>query len=83
MLSVRLPAELVQRIEEESRERQISRSEVVRERLESYGPARAPLSARLEAINDLIGAVDHLAPGVSANRKAQLKATGYGRKRPR
>lgn len=83
MLSVRLPAELVDRIDAESRDRQISRSDVVRERLEASGAASAPRASRLEAITDLIGAVDHLPADVSANRKAHLKATGYGRKRPR
>lgn len=83
MLSVRLPAELVERIEAESRARQISRSDLVRERLESYGPARAMRSAPLAVISDLIGSVDHLPADLSANRKAHLKASGYGRKRPR
>lgn len=83
MLTVRLPAELVARIDAESRDRQISRSDVVRERLESYGPARAPRTARLAAISDLIGVVDHLPADVSAKRKARLALTGYGRKRPR
>jgi metal-responsive CopG/Arc/MetJ family transcriptional regulator len=80
---VRLPADLVDRIDAESRDRQISRSDVVRERLESYGSARAPRPEKLAMISDLIGAVDHLPADASAKRKAYLKATGYGRTRSR
>ena len=83
MLTVRLPAELVARIDAESRDRQISRSDVVRERLESNGLARAGRAARLAAISDLIGRVDHLPADGSAKRKARLTLTGYGRKRSR
>ena len=35
------------------------------------------------AIADLIGSVDGLPADLSARKKSRLKATGYGRKRPR
>ena len=66
-LSVRLPEGLVAEIENESSERKLSISEVVRERL-----SRA----------DVTGSVDGLPADLSARKKSHLKATGYGRKRP-
>jgi hypothetical protein len=68
-------------IEAESRGRKISRSDVVRERLE-----RAPRQRRtasLTAIADLIGSVDGLPTDLTARKKEYLQATGYGQKRPR
>jgi hypothetical protein len=40
-------------------------------------------AASLDAIGDLIGSVDTLPSDLSARRKHYLRATGYGRKRPR
>jgi Arc/MetJ-type ribon-helix-helix transcriptional regulator len=79
-LTVRLPETLVAQIEAESRERRLSKSDIVRERL-SMTTARP--DASLAAIADLIGSVDGLPPDLSANTKDYLKATGYGHKRPR
>jgi Arc/MetJ-type ribon-helix-helix transcriptional regulator len=79
-LTVRLPDQLVQEIEEESRERHCAKSDVVRERLQR-GAAPSP-GARLTAIADLIGSVDGLPADMSARRKRYLRATGYGKKRP-
>jgi Arc/MetJ-type ribon-helix-helix transcriptional regulator len=80
-LTVRLPEPLMADIEAESRGRKISRSDVVRERLE-----RAPRQRRtasLTAIADLIGSVDGLPTDLTARKKEYLQATGYGQKRPR
>ncbi|RAI44075.1 CopG family transcriptional regulator [Rhodoplanes roseus] len=79
-LTVRLPDALVAEIEAESQARKVSKSDVVRERLSVAAPG-AP-SSSLSAISDLIGIVDGLPPGLSADRKTALKATHYGRKRP-
>jgi Arc/MetJ-type ribon-helix-helix transcriptional regulator len=81
-LTVRLPEPLVADIEAESRGRKISKSDVVRERLER-GPRQRRQSASLAAIADLIGSVDGLPADLSANKKAYLRATGYGQKRSR
>ncbi len=82
-LTVRLPEALVAEIEAEARSRRISKSDVVRERLQvAVGTAGRP-SAALEAIADLVGSVDGLPPDLSARREAHLKATGYGQKRAR
>jgi hypothetical protein len=37
----------------------------------------------VEAIEDLIGSLDDLPPKLSAQKKAYLRRTGYGRKRHR
>ena len=81
-LTVRLPETIVADIETESRERKVSMSDVVRERLQ------LPLKKRRRAagfgmIADLIGSVERLPADLSARRKAYLNATGYGRKRSR
>ena len=82
-LTVRLPEPLVADIEAESRGRKISKSDVVRERLRlATGSTRRPPPA-LDAISDLIGSVDRLPVDLSARKKHYLRATGYGRKRPR
>jgi len=81
--TVRLPEPLVADIEAESRARRISKSDVVRERLQlATGPERRQPAA-LDAIADLIGSVDGLPADLSAQKKHYLRSTGYGRKRPR
>jgi Arc/MetJ-type ribon-helix-helix transcriptional regulator len=82
-LTVRLPEALAADIEAESRCRNVSRSDVVRERLERGGQGTGAPAASLEAIADLIGSVDDLPPDMSSRKKAYLKATGYGQKRTR
>lgn len=78
-ITVRLPDPLVAELEDEARERHISKSDVVRERL-----TRPRTRARAASgLADLIGSVDGLPRDLSAVRKRYLKATGYGRGRPR
>ena len=81
-LTVRLPEALVAAIEAESRERQRSKSDVIRERLiraeKSLSKARLP-----DAIADLVGSVSALPADLSERKKAYLNSTGYGRKRNR
>ena len=81
-LTVRLPEPLVADIEAESRGREVSKSDVIRERLER-APRRRRRSASFNAIADLIGSVDGLPIDLSARKKHYLHATGYGQKRPR
>lgn len=81
ILTVRLPEPLVADIEAESRGRKLSKSDVVRERLE-----RAPRRRRrasFDAIADLVGSVKGLPADLSARKKNYLHSTGYGKKRPR
>jgi Arc/MetJ-type ribon-helix-helix transcriptional regulator len=80
-LTVRLPETLAAEIEAESRARRLSKSDVVRERLQ-----RAPATASddpLASIRDLIGSVDGLPPDLSERKNEYLRAIIHGRKRPR
>ena len=82
-LTVRLPEALVAQLESESRRRNLSKSDVVRERLMKGQGTRKRQPASLDAIADLIGSVDGLPQDLSAQTKRYLKSTGYGRKRAR
>ena len=79
-LTVRLPEDLVGQIEDESRERGVSKSDVVRERLIRAAPVEGRLPASYERIADLIGSVDGLPSDLGSRKKHYLRATGYGRK---
>ena len=81
-LTVRLPDEIVADIAAESKERSVSKSDVVRERLQA-GAQRKRAASPLHGIADLIGSVDGLPDDLSARRKEHLRTTGYGRKRSR
>ena len=83
-LTVRLPEKLASDIAAESRRRGISKSNVVRERLER-GKSSESKADPLADIRDLIGSVDNpdLPSDLSARTKHYLRAWGYGRKRPR
>lgn len=81
-LTVRLPDPLAAEIEAESRERNVSKSDVVRERLEA-APRRKRRASSLDAIADLIGSIEGLPPDLSARKKHYLRVTGYGQKRSR
>jgi Arc/MetJ-type ribon-helix-helix transcriptional regulator len=82
-LTVRLPEPLVADIESEACDRKISKSDVVRERLQVATGAARRAAAPLDAIADLIGSVDGLPADLSARKKEYLRATSYGRKRSR
>ena len=81
-LTVRLPAAVVADLENESRQRHCSKSDIVRERLTLGARSRGP-AAPADAIADLVGSVNGLPADLSGRKKAYLKKTGYGRKRPR
>ncbi len=81
-LTVRLPEELAAQIEAESRERKVSKSVVVRERL-NLARSRQRRAASLDSISAIIGSVDGLPADLSTRKKKYLKATGYGQKRSR
>jgi Ribbon-helix-helix protein, copG family len=75
---VRLPDPLAAEIEAEARERRISKSDIVRERLES-APQR-PENSLLDAIADLAGSVKGLPRDLSMRKKHYLRA-GFGKNR--
>jgi len=82
-LTVRLPEPLAAEIEAESRARRLSKSDVVRERLQR---ARDPEQAHdpLASIRDLIGSVkDDLPEDLSARTEHYLRDRGFGRDRAR
>lgn len=81
-LTIRLPQPLIAEIEAESRGRRISKSDVVRERLER-GPKPRRRAASLALIGDLIGSVEGLPTDLTTRKKKYLHASGYGQKRPR
>ncbi len=81
-LTVRLPESLAAEIEAESEARRISKSDVVRERLQRPRPGGA--EDPLAGIRDLIGSVeDDLPEDLSARKKHYLREWGYGRNRTR
>jgi Arc/MetJ-type ribon-helix-helix transcriptional regulator len=82
-LTVRLPEPLAAAIEAESRGRKMSKSDIVRERLERGAGSSPEAAAPPKVIADLIGSVAGLPADLSARKKRYLRATGYGRKRPR
>ena len=78
-LTVRLPTALMVAIEAESRGRNVSKSDIVRERLNVVTGSRRQVVPSLDAIAGLIGRVDNLPAGLSARGKRYLKAA-YGKK---
>ena len=83
MVTVRLPDPLVAEIDAESQDRGVSRSDIVRERLQGSQDAKGRRPASLDAVADLVGSVDGLPADLSTGTKRYLQATGYGRKRHR
>jgi hypothetical protein len=85
-LTVRLPDELAKAIEAESRAAGISKSDIVRKRLEKQasGEAGTPGSF-FDLAGDLIGSVggDRLPNDLSARTKHYLREWGYGKARRR
>lgn len=79
-LVVRIPDSLAAEIEAISRERGISKSEVVRDRLRSSSNSE-PVPDPLADIADLIGSVKGGPGDLSARKKHYLRAWGYGRNR--
>ena len=83
-LTVRLPEKLVAEIEAESHARRVSKSDVVRERLQTPYTAKKPVKevSTMDLIADLIGSVKGLPPDLSSRKKYYLKKWGYGKDGP-
>jgi hypothetical protein len=81
-LTVRLPESLAAEIEAESLRRKVSKSDIVRERLERAPAGAAEANPASYDIADLIGSVDGLPADLSTRMKHYLRL-GYGRKRSR
>jgi hypothetical protein len=87
-LTVRLPERLAAEIESESRAAGISKSDLVRQRLEGGAPGRSRARGGptvFELAGDLIGSVDdeRLPRDLAARKKGYLRKWGYGKGRPR
>ena len=82
-LTVRLPEAMAAEIESESRAAGISKSDVVRRRLEGAAPRRP--AAFFDLATGLIGTVDdaRVPVDLSARKKTHLKRRGYGESSPR
>ena len=79
-LSIRLPDEIMARLAAESRERNITVSELVRESIAGYRARRKPGAGTLALIQDLVGSVKGLPRDLSARKKHYLKKLGYGKR---
>ncbi|MGD1086478.1 MAG: CopG family transcriptional regulator [Verrucomicrobiota bacterium] len=73
-LTIRLSDSLVAEIEHESRTRNVSKSDVVRERLNHRPRAALPGASMRDLIGDLIGSVSGLPSDLSSNKKKYLPA---------
>ena len=84
-LTIRLPESLVTEIEGESQRRNISKSDVVRERLHHPQGAVNGGGSMRDLIGDLIGSVrnDGLPADLSSNKKKYLPALIRAKKRHR
>lgn len=81
-LTVRLPAALGADLEAESQRRELTKSEVVRDRLQRSDPARsAGEHDALAGLQDLVGSVKGLPRDLTARKKHHLKLSGYGQNR--
>lgn len=82
-ITVRLPEPLAAEIEAESRGRKISKSDVIRERLELVPSHKRSFTAWPEVIADVVGSANGLPEDLSSRKKAYLRGAGYGQKRSR
>ena len=84
-LTIRLPDSLATEIEQESQERNVSKSDVVRERLHQPQRAVSAGGSMRALIGDLIGSVrdDGLPADLSSNKKKYLPALIRAKKRHR
>ena len=81
-LTVRLSDVLASEIEAESHARKVSRSDIVRERLEhGRGTSAGVHVTTLDLVRDLVGSVDGLPTDLSERVDKALKTTGYGTNR--
>ena len=82
-LTVRVSDQQAAELEAESRARKISKSDIVRERLDNGKHSTSDAPKFYQDIADLIGSIDGLPTDLAARKKHYLKTTEYGRKRHR
>jgi hypothetical protein len=82
-LVLRIPDDLAADLEAEARRLNSTKSQVARARLAAGGATSKKARSGFDLIRDLVGA-DTSGPGdLSARKKHYLKATGFGREKPR
>jgi len=79
-LTVRLPDSLVFEIEQESQARNVSKSDVVRERLSHPHRHSAKRGTMRDLVGDLIGSVEGLPSDLASNKKKYLPVLIRGKK---
>ncbi len=83
-LTVRLPLSIIADLEAESRRRKISKSDIIRERLQRHGEGLTDTgSDPLAGLRDIIGSVKGLPHDLSARKKDYLRNLRYGQNHPR
>ena len=82
-LVLRIPDDLAADLEAEARRLNSTKSQVARARLAAGGQASIKKKTGFDLIRDLVG-TDTSGPGdLSTRKKHYLKATGFGREKPR
>jgi hypothetical protein len=82
-LVLRIPDELAADLEAEARRLNSTKSQVARAQLAAGGPTSKKTKTGFDLLRDLVGA-DTSGPGdLSTRKKHYLKATGFGRAKPR
>ena len=71
-LTIRLPDALAAEIDQESRARRVSKSDIVRERLNQPQRSRPARGSMLDLVGDLLGSVQGLPADLSSNKKKYL-----------
>ena len=68
-ISLKLPDSLLQQLESESKQRRVTKSQLVRESLEQAFGASGRKSSCFDLARDLVGSVKGLASGIATNPK--------------
>ena len=79
-LVIRIPDDLAKTIADEAERLNLTKSEVARRRLQ-VSQNVVESSKGFDLIFDLVGTVEEGPKDMSANKKAYLKSTGYGKSR--
>lgn len=82
-LVLRIPDDLAADIEAEARRSNLTKSEVARARLAAAPKAAGAAGAGFDLIADLVGTDKGALRDLSSRKKHYLKATGFGREKPR
>lgn len=82
-LTVRVSDKMAAELAAESRARKVSKSDIVRERLNNGKQSKQEIPKGYADIADLIGSVKGLPPDLASRKNHYLKITGYGRNRNR